>query len=70
MAFLSKAEVEQTLLAQLEALGYGIAREEEIGPNGRRPERESYADVALQDALALAGQRRSDDITPEEGIHE
>lgn len=39
MAFLSEAEVEQTLLAQLEALGYGIAREAE----------------ARLDALTLAG---------------
>ena len=48
MAFLSEAEVEQTLLAQLEALGYGIAHEEEIGSDGRRPERESYADAVRQ----------------------
>lgn len=39
MAFLSEAGVEKTLLAQLEALGYDLARE---------------AEVRL-DALALAG---------------
>ena len=65
MAFLSEAEVEQTLLAQLEALGYGIAREEEIGPDGRRPERDSYADVVLQKRLQAAVARLNPGL-PEE----
>ena len=42
MAFLSEAEVEQALLAQFQALGYCIEGEEDIGPDGRRPERESH----------------------------
>lgn len=54
MAFLSEAEVEQALLAQLQTLGYGIAREEDIGPDGRRPERESYSEVVLQKRLQAA----------------
>ena len=65
MAFLSEAEVEQTLLAQLEALGYGIAREEEIGPDGERPERNSYADVVLQKRLQAAVARLNPGL-PEE----
>ncbi|MDO4777906.1 MAG: type I restriction endonuclease subunit R [Cardiobacteriaceae bacterium] len=65
MAFLSEAEVEDTLLAQLEALGYGIAREEEIGPDGRRPERDSYADVVLQKRLQAAVARLNPGL-PEE----
>ncbi|RRD43108.1 type I restriction endonuclease subunit R [Comamonadaceae bacterium OH3737_COT-264] len=65
MAFLSEAEVEHTLLAQLEALGYGIAREEEIGPDGRRPERDSYADVVLQKRLQAAVARLNPGL-PEE----
>lgn len=48
MAFLSEAEVEQTLLAQFQALGYCIEGEEDIGPDGRRPERESHGEVVLR----------------------
>ncbi|MGC8118633.1 type I restriction endonuclease subunit R [Metapseudomonas otitidis] len=47
MAFLSEAAVEQALLHQLHALGYGVEREEDIGPDGHRPERESHDEVVL-----------------------
>lgn len=56
MAFLSEAAVEQALLDQLRALGYSIEREEDIGPDGHRPERESHDEVVLkkrfEDAVA------------------
>jgi len=56
MAFLSEADVEQALLDQLCTLDYNIEREEDIGPDGRRPERESYDEVVLkkrfEDAVA------------------
>lgn len=56
MAFLSEAAVEQALLEQLRALGYSIEREEDIGPDGHRPERESHDEVVLkrrfEDAVA------------------
>ncbi|AVR90277.1 type I restriction endonuclease subunit R [Thauera aromatica] len=56
MAFLSEAAVEQALLEQLSALGYRIEREEDIGPDGHRPERESHDEVVLrkcfEDAVA------------------
>lgn len=56
MAFLSEAVVEQALLDQLRALNYNIEREEDIGPDGHRPERESYDEVVLkkrfEDAVA------------------
>ncbi|MBS0576903.1 MAG: type I restriction endonuclease subunit R [Proteobacteria bacterium] len=56
MAFLSEAEVEAALLDQLRALGYSIEREEDIGPDGHRPERESHDEVVLkkrfEDAVA------------------
>ena len=42
MAFLSEAAVEQALMEQLGGLGYSIEREEDIGPDGQRPERESH----------------------------
>ena len=56
MAFLSEAAVEQALLDQLRALDYSIEREEDIGPDGHRPERESHYEVVLkkrfEDAVA------------------
>jgi len=51
MAFLSEAEVESALLDQLRALGYCIEREEDIGPDGHRPERESHDEVVLKKRL-------------------
>lgn len=48
MAFLSEAEVEQALLAQFQELGYCIEGEEDIGPDGRCPERESHGEVVLR----------------------
>ncbi|TDQ43841.1 type I restriction endonuclease subunit R [Tepidicella xavieri] len=56
MAFLSEAAVEQALLDQLRALDYSVEREEDIGPDGHRPERESHDEVVLkkrfEDAVA------------------
>ncbi len=54
MAFLSEAEVEHALLDQLRALGYCIEREDEIGPDGRRPERESHDEVVLRKRFEAA----------------
>lgn len=51
MAFLSEAEVESAMLDQLRALGYSIEREEDIGPDGHRPERESHDEVILKNRL-------------------
>ena len=57
MAFLSEAAVERALLEQLQKLGYGIEKEENIGPDGHRPERDSHDVVVLkrrlEDAVAL-----------------
>jgi type I restriction enzyme R subunit len=54
MAFLSEAAVELALLDQLRALGYRIEREEDIGPDGYRPERESHDEVVLKKRLTDA----------------
>nr|WP_314899664.1 type I restriction endonuclease subunit R [uncultured Deefgea sp.] len=54
MAFLSEAAIEQALLAQLRGLGYKIEREEDIGPDGQRPERESHDEVVLKKRLENA----------------
>ncbi|MCT4708922.1 type I restriction endonuclease subunit R [Enterobacteriaceae bacterium H11S18] len=48
MAFLSEATVEQALLDQMRALEYSIELEDEIGPDGSRPERESHDEVVLK----------------------
>lgn len=54
MAFLSEAEVEQGLLDQFLSLGYTEQREEDIGPDGRHPERESHDEVILTGRLLAA----------------
>ena len=63
MAFLSEAAVELALLEQLGELGYSIEREEDIGPDGHRPERESHDEVVLkkrfEDAVARLNPGRS-----------
>ena len=48
MAFLSEALVEEAMIEQLAGLGYEIAVEEVIGPDGTRPEREGHDQCILQ----------------------
>jgi type I restriction enzyme R subunit len=54
MAYLSEADLEQLALDQLARLGYAIATDAEIGPDGKAPEREAYADVVLVKRLIAA----------------
>ena len=54
MAYLSEAAVEQVVLDQLAALGYAVANDADIGPDGKAPEREAYADVVLVKRLVAA----------------
>ena len=54
MAFLSEAAVELALLDQLRGLGYSVEQEENIGPDGHRPERESHDEVVLKKRLESA----------------
>ena len=54
MAFMSEAALEQILIDQLNALGYSIAAEEVIGPDGSRPERESHDQTILTRRLTSA----------------
>jgi len=65
MAFLSEAELEQSLLEQLRGLGYSIEREEDIGPDGHRPERESHDEVVLRKRFEDAVDRLNPAIPPE-----
>ncbi len=65
MAFLSEAEIESALLDQLRALGYSIEREEDIGPDGHRPERESHDEVVLRRRFEDAVERLNPGVPPE-----
>jgi len=65
MAFLSEAEIESALLDQLRALGYSIEREEDIGPDGHRPERESHDEVVLRGRFEHAVERLNPAVPPE-----
>jgi type I restriction enzyme, R subunit len=69
MPFLSEAEVEQALLAQLAGLGYQLEQEEIIGPDGVRPERESHDVVILKKRLHGAVAKLNPTI-PIEAQHE
>ncbi len=62
MAFLSEAEVENALLDQFRALDYTIEREEDIGPDGKSPERESHDEVILKKRLNDAVARLNPDL--------
>ena len=57
MAFLSEAAVEQALIEQLSSLGYSVASEDVIGPDGVAAERESHDQVILQQRLIDAVER-------------
>jgi type I restriction enzyme R subunit len=65
MAFLSEAEIEQALLEQLRGLGYAIASDEVIGPDGSAPERESHDVVILHKRLEDAVLRLNPQLPPE-----
>ena len=65
MAFLSEAAVELALLDQLRALDYSIEREEDIGPDGHRPERESHDEVLLKKRFVDAVTRLNPGLPPE-----
>jgi len=51
MSFLSEAELEHALMAQLRELGWATASDAEIGPDGRAPERDGHGVVILHQRL-------------------
>lgn len=65
MAYLSEAAVEQMALDQLRSLGYAVSSDAEIGPDGKAPEREAYADVVLLKRLVGAVERLNPSIPSE-----
>lgn len=54
MAFLSEAQLEAALLEQLGKLGFTCTSDEQIGPDGAKPEREAYDEVVLKGRLTAA----------------
>jgi hypothetical protein len=62
MAYLSEAAVEKMVLDRLSGLSYAIAADSEIGPDGKAPEREAYADVILVKRLVAAIERLNPSI--------
>ena len=65
MAFLTEPDVELALLEQLHGLGYTIAKDTTIGPDGPAPERESHAVVILHARLEQAVARLNPQLPPE-----
>jgi len=57
MAFITEAELEETLLNKFASLGYELADEAKTGPDGLAPERASYGDVLLIERLKAAVNR-------------
>lgn len=64
MPFLSEAQLESALLAQLSGLGYACASDELIGPDGKQPEREAYDEVVLKARLVAAVARLNPTLPP------
>lgn len=54
MAFISEAELENLLLAQLKNTGYTIKSEDEVGPDGSNPLRASNDEVIYKEILVKA----------------
>ncbi|MGL6215302.1 type I restriction endonuclease subunit R [Billgrantia desiderata] len=54
MTFLSEAQLETVLLEQLAGLDYTCTSDEEIGPDGKQPERDAYDEVVLKARLEEA----------------
>lgn len=57
--------MERVLLDQLRALGYSVEREEDIGPDGHRPERDSHDEVVLRRRVEDAVARPNPGLPPE-----
>ena len=65
MAFLSEADIEHALLAQLRGLGWATASDEVIGPDGSAPERDSHDVVILRKRLEDSVLRLNPALPPE-----
>ena len=62
---IAESHVEEAALAWLGELGYATANGLEIGPNGSKSERASYADVVLKKRLQTAIAKMNPNLSPE-----
>ncbi|HMV55460.1 MAG TPA: type I restriction endonuclease, partial [Rhodocyclaceae bacterium] len=62
---MSEADIEQALLAQLGGLGYAVASDEVVGPDGSAPERDSHDVVLLKKRLEDAVLRLNPNLPAE-----
>jgi type I restriction enzyme R subunit len=72
MAFISEAEIEIAMIEQLESLSYQVKSEEEIGPDGTNPERQSHSEVILVKRLESIVDKLNPNIPKparEEAVH-
>lgn len=65
MAFISEAQLETALLEQLTGLGYACVCDEDVGPDGRHPERAAHDEVVFRGRLAAAVARLNPQIPAE-----
>ena len=65
MAYLSESAVEQVVLDHLAHLGYAITTDAQVGPDGKAPGREAYADVVLAKRLIAAIEKLNPGIPTE-----
>lgn len=65
MAFLSEADIETVLLSHFSELGYTVESENSIGPDGKRPERESHDVVVLRGRLEKAVDKLNPTMPPD-----
>ncbi|MDD3448181.1 MAG: type I restriction endonuclease subunit R [Gammaproteobacteria bacterium] len=65
MAFLSEAQLETALLEQLAGMGYACVCDEDVGPDGRHPERAAHDEVVLRGRLAAAVARLNPQLPAE-----
>lgn len=69
MAFISEAELEDTVLNQLESVGYPVKSEDEVGPDGSDPLRESHVEVIFTKILSKLVAKLNPGL-PEEAQHD
>ncbi len=65
MAFLSEADVEAGMLEQLCSMGYCLAHDDDLGPDGKHAQRESHDEVLLLPRLRAAVERLNSALPPE-----
>lgn len=65
MVSIAESHVEEAALIWLAEPGYATANGLQIGPDGRKPERENYGEVLLLPRLRAAIERLNPPLAPE-----